>query len=220
LGCGTGQIAAAIDQMGYRVTACDFAEDMIDIARRHHAGTAVKWVCLKPDWKVLPFENGSFDGIVASSVFEYLVDVRSVAAELSRVLRAGGVLLLTVPNPFNPVRRIEGLLQSVLSRQRRWLLQRVQRIHSYALYLQLSRNRFEGHVWQSMLGGAHFAAVDDADFSDQAWRRRLGAPLILLAVKKIATRPPRPVEAQHLSELPLLGCLHQTIEFVRPEATL
>ncbi len=204
LGCGAGQIAAAIEQMGYRVTACDFAEEMIDIARRHHAGTAVKWVCLKSDWKVLPFENGSFDTIVASSVFEYLVDVRNVVAELSRVLRAGGVLLLTVPNPFNPVRKIEALLQSVLSRARLRLLHRARRIHSYALYLQISRNRFEGRAWQSMLDGARFAAVDRGEFSEQAWRQRATAPLILLAVKKIAARPPRSVEAQRLSEVPLL----------------
>ena len=55
----------------------------------------------------------SFDGIVASSVFEYLDDVPRVAAELSRVLRPEGVLLLTVPNPCNFMRKLEARLQSM-----------------------------------------------------------------------------------------------------------
>ena len=113
LGCGTGEIAAAISQMGYPVTACDFAEEMMAVARRNYARTPVDWVGLEPEWKALPFADASFDGIVASSVFEYLDDVPRVAAELSRVLRPEGVLLLTVPNPCNSVRKLEGRLRSM-----------------------------------------------------------------------------------------------------------
>jgi ubiquinone/menaquinone biosynthesis C-methylase UbiE len=188
LGCGTGEIAAAIGQMGYQVTACDFAEGMIDIARSSHAGTDVKWVCLEPDWEVLPFEDASFDGIVASSVFEYFVDVQRVAAELSRVIRPGGILLLTVPNPCNFVRRLEARLQSILLNHRLWsFLHRVRRIDSYAAYLRLSRNRFEGHWWQSVLSATHFAALDERDFSEKAWLDQAKAPLVLLVVKRVAS---------------------------------
>jgi ubiquinone/menaquinone biosynthesis C-methylase UbiE len=194
LGCGTGEIAAAIGQMGYQVTACDIAEEMIDIARSSHGARDVKWVCLKPDCEVLPFEDCSFDGIVASSVFEYLVDVQSVAAELSRVLRPEGILLLTVPNPFNPVRKLEAWFQSMLSNHRlSWLLHRVQWIDSYTAYLRLSRNRFEGRWWQSVLGAAHFAALDERDFSEEAWLDQAKAPLVLLAVKRVAMGQCQPV---------------------------
>src|ERR1019366_9073310 len=41
LGCGTGEIASAIGQRGYSVTACDFAEEMIAIARGSSAGKTV-----------------------------------------------------------------------------------------------------------------------------------------------------------------------------------
>jgi glycosyltransferase involved in cell wall biosynthesis len=110
LGCGTGEIAAAISHGGNAVTACDFAEEMIEVARSNHAETSVQWVCLEPDWKDLPFTDGSFDAVIASSVFEYLVDVPRVAAELARVLRPEGVLLLTVPNPYNVARQLEAWL--------------------------------------------------------------------------------------------------------------
>ena len=188
LGCGTGEIAAAIGQMGYQVTACDIAEEMIDIARSNHPGTSVKWVCLKPDWEVLPFEDCSFDGIVASSVFEYLADVQSTAPELSRVLRPEGILLLTVPNPFNPVRKLEAWFQFMLSNHcLSSLLHRVQRIDLYVAYLRLSRNRFGGHRWQSVLSAAQFAALDERDFSEKAWLDQAKAPLVLLVMKRVAT---------------------------------
>src|SRR5205807_4114927 len=168
---GTGEIAAAISQRGYQVTACDFAEEMIDIARSSHSGAGVKWVSLKPDWEVLPFGDASFDGIVASSVFEYLVDVQRVAAELARVLRPDGVLLLTVPNPFSRVRKREAWLQSVLSNHRLSLmLRRIQWIDFYTTYLRLSRNRFRGEQWESVLTAAGFAALNRRDFSNDTWR--------------------------------------------------
>ena len=187
MGCGTGEIAAAIDQMGYQVTACDFAEEMIAIARR--SSTSVNWVCLEPDWQALPFPDGSFDGIVASSVFEYLDDVPSVAAELSRVLRPDGVLLLTVPNPCNWVRKLEARVHSLpLFHRLSPVLRKVQRIDSYAAYLRLSRNRFAEQEWQSLLGAAHFTALDEREFSREAWQHQAQSPLVLLAVKRVAVR--------------------------------
>lgn len=186
-GCGTGDMAAAMEGMGYRVAACDIAERMIGAARGAHTGTGVKWVCVNPNWRVLPFADGSFDGIVASSVFEYLEDVQHVATELSRVSRPGGILLLSVPNPFSFARKLEGLLLSTVTNH--WfssLFHRVQPIDSYATYLRLSRNRFGGDWWQSLLSSAHFAALDERDFSKDTWRRQAKAPLILLAAKRAA----------------------------------
>jgi ubiquinone/menaquinone biosynthesis C-methylase UbiE len=187
LGCGTGDMAAAFGRMGYHVTACDIAGEMIDIARGMHTGSAVEWICLKPDWRVLPFADCSFDGIVASSVFEYLIDVQLVATELSRVLRPGGILLLTVPNPFSYVRRLEGWFRKMLSHHHLLsLLDKVGYAGSYAMYLLLSRNRFSGDSWHSVLSSAHFAALDEEDFSRDTWRRQAKAPLILLVVKRAA----------------------------------
>jgi ubiquinone/menaquinone biosynthesis C-methylase UbiE len=188
LGCGTGELAAAINKMGYHITACDIAEGMIDIARTSHAKTGVKWICLEPDWKALPFEDGSFGGVVASSVFEYLIDVEHVVAELSRVLQPGGILLMTVPNPLNLLRKLETWLQPLGSSYHlSSLLHRIERIDSYTSYLQLSRNRFGGNMWESVLSSAQLVALNNRDFSKQAWLDQANASLILLAVKKAET---------------------------------
>ena len=187
LGCGTGDISLAIGRIGYRVTACDIAENMLEIARNNWTGVPVKWVSLKPGWAVLPFRNGGFDGIVASSVFEYLADVEGVALELSRVLRPDGVLIFSVPNPCNRIRKVEAWLCS--SRLNRILLSlffKVPRVWSYLIYLRLSRNRSRGDWWESVLAAAGFVPLDKEDFSEEIWLDNASAPLIVLAVKKAA----------------------------------
>ena len=78
------------------------------------------------------------------------------------MLKPEGILLLTVPNPFNFVRKLEGWLQSMLSNHRLpSLLQRVRRVDTYTTYLRLSRNRFRGDRWESVLNGAGFVALHE-----------------------------------------------------------
>jgi SAM-dependent methyltransferase len=133
----------------------------------------------------LPFADGSFDGVVASSVFEYLGDVPGVAAELGRVLRPGGTLLLTVPNPYNRLRQVEAwLVRPAANRRLSGWVERIPRLASYAAYLRLSRNRWNAQGWHAALAGAGFEPLDPQDFSETAWRAQARAPLVLLAVRK------------------------------------
>jgi SAM-dependent methyltransferase len=140
---------------------------------------------------VLPFADGTFDSIIASSVFEYLVDVPRVAAELARVLRPGGYLLLTVPNPGNRLRKLEAWAQSTLLRHPLPpLLRRVQKFDSYTTYLRLSRNRFGGSQWDSLLRAAGFSAIEPNDFAEAAWRKKSKSPLIMLTVQRTTSAAP------------------------------
>ncbi|HTX62360.1 MAG TPA: class I SAM-dependent methyltransferase, partial [Acidimicrobiales bacterium] len=45
----------------------------------------------------IPVEEGSFDAVVCTEVLEHVPEPAAVLAELRRVLRPGGVLLVTVP---------------------------------------------------------------------------------------------------------------------------
>ena len=66
------------------------------------------------------------------------------------------------------------------------MLPRIQWIDFYTSYLRISRNRFQGEQWESVLTAADFAALDRRDFSKDTWRKQATAPLILLTVKKVA----------------------------------
>ena len=54
----------------------------------------------------LPFADGSFDLILCTESFHYLTEPEDAVAELARVLRPGGILLLTVPLVWEYDRRI------------------------------------------------------------------------------------------------------------------
>ena len=51
----------------------------------------------------LPFENGTFDLITANMVVEHLDDPISTLAEVSRILKPGGIFLFHTPNIENPL---------------------------------------------------------------------------------------------------------------------
>ena len=56
--------------------------------------------------EALPFENDSFDVVLAMGVLEY-TDFSTALAEIARVTRAGGRVVVTMHNPLSPYRLTE-----------------------------------------------------------------------------------------------------------------
>jgi len=150
LGCGTGEIARAGAAAGLRVTGCDISELMLRSAMSRDRQREVEWVQLDTQWRRLPFPTGSFDAVVAASVLEYVDEPSVVLAECARVLRPGGLLACTVPDPRHPVRWLESMVSpcarmpGVSAAARRW-----PRLANHLTYLQTSRQRHVARWWRA-----------------------------------------------------------------------
>lgn len=59
----------------------------------------------------IPFEDGAFDFVFCIEVLEHVPNPWGALAEMHRVLRPGGVLVLSVPNPYHAKELIWNLLR-------------------------------------------------------------------------------------------------------------
>lgn len=98
LGCGTGRHTAWLASAGANVTALDFSEGMLALARRKAQGFDVRFV-VHDLHEPLPFERGSFDLVVSGLVLEHLRDLHPFFAEIHRVLRPRGRAVISAMHP-------------------------------------------------------------------------------------------------------------------------
>ncbi|HEY3711751.1 MAG TPA: class I SAM-dependent methyltransferase [Amycolatopsis sp.] len=97
-GCGAGPLFAQLRDRGATVTGFDSSTKMLELARQRLGEDAALQVAdiAEP----LPFPDGAFDDVVVSLVLHYLEDWTAPLAELRRVLKPGGRLILAVNHPI------------------------------------------------------------------------------------------------------------------------
>jgi SAM-dependent methyltransferase len=95
--CGPGLYAEELLAGGASVTAFDASPVMVDLARKRLAGRAQvdQAVLGRP----LPYPDGAYDLIVCALAIHYADDRAAAFAELCRVLRPGGSLVVSTQHP-------------------------------------------------------------------------------------------------------------------------
>ncbi len=108
LGCGFGRHAFEVLRRGAEVVACDMALNELHEVRATYAAMAevgeIKVTSgaftSAGDATRLPFQNETFDRIIASEVLEHIYNDEDALSELFRVLKPQGILAITVPSYF------------------------------------------------------------------------------------------------------------------------
>ncbi len=97
LATGTGWGSRVIGQRfpGVRVTGADIAEQMLDYARTMAATLRLEIDYQHADAEKLPFADGSFDAVISTFGVMFAGNPEAAAAELARVVKKGGRVVLS-----------------------------------------------------------------------------------------------------------------------------
>jgi 2-polyprenyl-3-methyl-5-hydroxy-6-metoxy-1,4-benzoquinol methylase len=101
VGGGSGRLAALLlsEHPDWHATLLDRSAAAVHFARGYLAaqGMGQRSACREGSLAAIPFADASFDVVIAAEVLEHTDDADGSAAELLRVLRPGGRLVISLP---------------------------------------------------------------------------------------------------------------------------
>ena len=98
--CGTGRHAVRLAQAGARVCGVDGNETMLAVARKKCEHLGLRLDLHLGDVARLPYPDASFDAAVCALALCHVPDLGAPVAEMARVLRPGGRLIISDFHPF------------------------------------------------------------------------------------------------------------------------
>ena len=95
VGCGNGWVAKEFLPKGKQVYSLDISVTNPAIAKKLYQDE--KHFGIAADSFYLPFNDNSFDCVIASEIIEHIVEPKDFIKELFRVVKSGGSLIITTP---------------------------------------------------------------------------------------------------------------------------
>lgn len=102
LGCGAGTQAVCLADEGFTVVAADLSIEGVKVARNTLREAGRPASLLNADAEHLPLRDGVVDACVCGLLLHHFRDLRSVAVELRRIVRPGGIVVALDANAHNP----------------------------------------------------------------------------------------------------------------------
>lgn len=96
LACGEGYGSAMLAGHARTVVGADISEEAINHASSAYQGSNITFV--RSDAAQLKFADDSFDVVISFETIEHLAEQEKMLAEIRRVLRAHGILIMSSPN--------------------------------------------------------------------------------------------------------------------------
>lgn len=103
VGCGTGRFLEAMRSRGWQVVGVEPNPYAAQYARSSF-NLEVRTSTLEE----AAFEDAAFDAISLWGVFEHVIDPKATLAEIARILKPGGLLVMSLPNPASLEARLFG----------------------------------------------------------------------------------------------------------------
>jgi SAM-dependent methyltransferase len=101
VGCGTGALASRLAGRGYEVVGVDPSQGMLDVMRSRHPGIEA----VRASGTDIPFAEDEFDLVITVATLHHVAepgDIRRTLAEMTRVGRPSGRIVVWDHNPRNP----------------------------------------------------------------------------------------------------------------------
>ena len=99
-GTGAGFFSVILSRLGYKVTAIDYSDEMVALAKERFKKLGISVDVRQMDAQHLTFADASFDAVVSRNVLWNLDDPEAAYREICRVLRPRGVLILEDGNMY------------------------------------------------------------------------------------------------------------------------
>jgi 2-polyprenyl-3-methyl-5-hydroxy-6-metoxy-1,4-benzoquinol methylase len=109
IGCGSGEFSKVLGERGALVTAADISPAAVERTKRLTKGLSV--TCDVADLMALPYRDESFELVVSLETLEHTPSPFQATAELVRVTRPGGRLIITTPNYMSLMGISRGLMR-------------------------------------------------------------------------------------------------------------
>src|SRR3989344_3509762 len=115
IGCGPGVMTQAIGGQTWDYWGVDLSSPMIALARKRFAnqpGISFEVGAVTQ----IPAPDQFFDAVVAMGLMEYVNDESAALREIRRVLKPGGIFIVSVPNWWSPARILDRSILTPLAR--------------------------------------------------------------------------------------------------------
>lgn len=98
VGCGNGYYLSLLNRLELNISLTGIDNDKAALFDAHRFIEDEKVILIFADATKLPFKNNSFNKIICSEVIEHIKDDKKVLQEIHRVLKKGGVMVLSTCN--------------------------------------------------------------------------------------------------------------------------
>ena len=189
IGCGAGTLSLLWAELGHHAHGLDVNDPLLSLAKQRAADSGYDIDFRLGSASKLPWPDRSMDVCVVPELLEHVVEWETCLREFARVVRLGGILLLTTSNKLCPVqqefnlpayswypRRLKRYFEHLATTTRADLA-------NYAKYPAV--NWFSFYGLRKFLAGFGFECMDRFDVMDVTSK----GPIRRFIVKSIRTAP-------------------------------